>query len=316
MDSFPIDQIIASFEGRLSPEDQKNLESWLSESSENRTQYDDLRKVFAATDTLKIDFHPDKYKALQKVKRKLSTKRTIRWVQGSAAAILLLFVVTRAILLVSPEPKWHEMTASAQQVIFLSDSSKIVLDENAHLKYPDKFEGNERTVFLNGRAYFEIAPNKKLPFVINTSNTKILVLGTKFLVDAVNPKQEWVVVDEGRVAYSPVNSSQEKTVFLTRNRIGTWKASDNQIIESENHETNINSSLSGRLSFNDTPLNEIIKDLERHFQMKIELSDKSLETRKYTGSFVDAEPRKALEIISMTLKISLEKSGNTYIIRP
>jgi ferric-dicitrate binding protein FerR (iron transport regulator) len=108
----------------------------------------------------------------------------------------------------------------------------------------------------------------------------------------------------------------EKTVFLTRNAIGTWNANDNQITVCEIYDDNINSALSGRLSFTDTPLKEIIKDFERHYQVKIELTDKSLESRKYTGTFSHVEPEKTLGIISMSLNISVEKNGNIYIIRP
>jgi len=316
MEPFPIDQIIASIEGRLISDEQHKLDRWLAESAENQANYNEIKKVFEATGKLKVDFNPNEHKALQKVNSRLTSKRYLYWIQRSAAAVILLFVVTKAILFISTETKWNELTATSQQIIYLDDSSKIVLAENAHFKYPVKFGSKERKVFLQGRAYFEIKPDKKHPFVISTNNTNIKVLGTKFLVDASNSRQERVVVDEGKVALSPVNSLPEKTVFLTRNEIGTWNATDNQITECENYDANINSALSGRLSFTDTPLKEIIKDLERHYQVKIELTDKSLESRKYTGTFSHVEPEKTLGIISMSLNISVEKNGNIYIIKP
>jgi len=316
MEPFPIDQIIASIEGRLISDERHKLDRWLAESAENQLDFNEIKKVFESTGKLKVDFNPDEHKALQKVNSRLTSKRYLYWIQRSAAAVVLLFVVAKAILFISTETKWNELTAISQQIIYLDDSSKIVLAENAHFKYPVKFGSKEREVFLQGRAYFEIKPDKKHPFVISTDNTTIKVLGTKFLVDASNSRQERVVVDEGKVALSPVNSLPDKTVFLTRNAIGTWNANDNQITVCENYDTNINSALSGRLSFTDTPLKEIIKDFERHYQVKIELTDKSLESRKYTGTFSHVEPEKTLGIISMSLNISVEKNGNIYIIRP
>ena len=316
MESFPIDQIIASIEGRLTSDEQHELDRWLAKYAENQAYFDEIKKVFEATGKLKVDFKPDAHKALQKLNRRLSSTHYLYWIQRSAAAVILLFVVAKAVLFISTETKWNDLTATSQQIFYLADSSKIVLAENAHFRYPVKFGSKEREVFLQGRAYFEIKPDQKHPFVISTNNTNIKVLGTKFLVDASNPKQERVVVDEGKVAFSPVSSSPEKTIFLTRNEIGIWNAADNQIIECENYDANINSALSGRLSFTDTPLKEIIKDFERHFHIEIELTDKSLESRVYTGSFSTLEAEKAIQILGNSLNLNIKKHENTYILQP
>jgi transmembrane sensor len=316
MDSFPIERIIASFEGRLSDGEQKELELWLSESVENQNKYDELRKVVKLSDQVKVDFQPDECKALESVNRKLRFRRIVIWSQRMAASFVFVFILTRVILFVLPDTNLLEVNSIGQQVIYLSDSSKVTLAANSQLKYQKQFAGNERDVILHGKAYFEITPNKQHPFVVRTTNTKIKVLGTKFMVDAHHPRLEIVVVDEGRVEFSSVKSDKNKVQELTANEIGVWHANNDSITEQLNTDTNLNAGFSRRLTFKEAPLETVIRDFERFYQVKIELSDKRLETRKYTGSFSNQEADKALRILCNSLSLILEQKEAIYIIKP
>jgi len=316
MDSFPIDKIIASLEGGLSGGEQKELELWLAESAENQNLYYELRKIARLSDQVKVDFQPDEYKALESVNRKLRFRRIATWSQRIAASFVFLFILTRVILHVLPDANQLEVNSIGQQVIYLSDSSKVTLAANSQLKYHKQFTGNERDVVLQGKAYFEITPNKQLPFVIRTQNTKIKVLGTKFLVDANNPQKEIVVVDEGHVAFTSLKSDKSKTLELTANEIGVWNATSDSLSEQLNTDPNFNAVLSKRIIFKEAPLKTVIHDFERYYQVKIELADKSLETRKYSGSFSNLEAEKAIQILVNSLNLNIVKNGNTYIIKP
>ena len=71
-----------------------------------------------------------------------------------------------------------------QYQLNLPDGSKVWLNAATSLKYPTAFTGSERTVELNGEAYFQVAPDKLHPFIVSTPNLKISVLGTQFDVAA------------------------------------------------------------------------------------------------------------------------------------
>ena len=135
------------------------------------------------------------------------------------------------------------------------------------------------------------------------------------MVDAAHPNHETVIVDEGKVSFRQINHAQEQMIFLTKYETGTWFADNDSISESKVLESNINSWLSGRLEFDDNTLSEVISDFERTYEIDIELADKRLETLKYTGTFNNIAPEKALETIAITLNISIEKSGKTYILK-
>lgn len=315
MKSVPIEQIIALLENRLSVEEKQKLESWIAESTENRKQFDVIKNLFENSGKFKIDFEPNPKKALQKVNQAINRKRFIRLSQKAAAAILLIFLTTKVVFLISPKTEWIEITAQMQQEILLPDSSKIILAQNANFKYPQKFSKTERTVFLKGKAYFEVYANKELPFVVNTLNTKTVVLGTKFLINASEEETEQIIVDDGKVSFSNINRGQNNVIYLTKNEIGTWNAQNNKISENIVSGTNVNSWLSGILMFNDNTLSEVINDFERIYNISIELADKDFETKKYTGTFKNTEPKKALETVAITLNLLVEKRDNTYIFK-
>ncbi|HMG09322.1 MAG TPA: FecR domain-containing protein [Mucilaginibacter sp.] len=68
--------------------------------------------------------------------------------------------------------------------LILSDGSKIWMNSASTLRYPVTFSGNERRVYLTGEAYFEVAKNARMPFVVKTDKTEVQVLGTHFNVKA------------------------------------------------------------------------------------------------------------------------------------
>ncbi|MFA4869411.1 MAG: FecR domain-containing protein [Pedobacter sp.] len=87
--------------------------------------------------------------------------------------------------------------------LILSDGTKVWLNSISSLKYPAEFKGNERHVVLTGEAYFEVAKNNKMPFIVNVGKTKVEVLGTHFNVMAYNDeKNSAITLLEGAVMVS------------------------------------------------------------------------------------------------------------------
>ncbi|NWJ52921.1 MAG: FecR family protein [Bacteroidetes bacterium] len=70
----------------------------------------------------------------------------------------------------------------SKTTIELPDSSVVILNSGSSLSYPDRFEAGSRTVVLNGEAFFEVKKNKHRPFYVKTNDITIRVLGTKFNV--------------------------------------------------------------------------------------------------------------------------------------
>lgn len=316
MNKVPIQLILQSFENTLSANEREELDVWLGQSSENRTHYDELQKTYIASGKIAVDFEPDEIKALANVNGQISKNKTIRIYWRAAAAVILLLLASQFIFRAQMPHNWNEVIAGQQQTVFLPDSSKVILAKNASLKFPQSFKGNKRKVILAGTAYFEITKNPDKPFHINTAHTEIEVLGTKFLVEANEKDIEKVLVDEGKVAFSSSSVLSRQKVILTKNEIGTWNTESHQLIEQVNPKQNSNAWLSGRLSFSNLPLVEVLKTLENHFRIKIELADTSFAAIKYSGQFNTNDAEKVIETICLTVNLSYENKNQKFIIKP
>jgi transmembrane sensor len=91
--------------------------------------------------------------------------------------------------------------------ITLPDGSNVWLNAASSIKYPSRFNGNERHVELHGEAYFEIFKNKNIPFTVTAENIAIKVLGTHFNVMAYkNEPAINTTLLEGSVSLSAKNS--------------------------------------------------------------------------------------------------------------
>ncbi|MFV0375935.1 MAG: FecR family protein [Mangrovibacterium sp.] len=317
MEQVPIHQILKSFEGRLVKNDSAVLNEWLLLSEANKDLYEELRKAYSTAGKLTMEFEPDSERALLQVTRRIKVHHTIRMLwQSAAAAVILIILSTQLISQLSEPTDWQEVTALERQTVILPDSSKVVLAPNARVQYPTQFAEKLRTIKLEGSAYFEINRNLDKPFKISTKNTLIEVLGTKFMVEAQHPDLERVLVDEGKVAFSSGSVFSRKKVILSKNEIGIWDAENHQLSEQINPEQNANAWLSGRLSFSNQPLYEVIKTLEKHFNIDLNLTDANFAGISYSGQFNTSNPEDIVKTICQTLNLSYTKNEPNFVIKP
>jgi len=122
-----------------------------------------------------------------------------------------------------------ETPRGSQYKVILPDGSNVWLNASSSLKYPVIFSGNKRNVELAGEAYFEVAKNKEMPFVVHTQTQDVQVLGTHFNINAYPDETETkTTLLEGKVLVSKgteskmmrpgdqvVNANQSRTLELS-----------------------------------------------------------------------------------------------------
>ncbi|MBF4494137.1 FecR family protein [Flavobacterium sp. MR2016-29] len=132
------------------------------------------------------------------IQLRIVKKKTINPYLKYMAAASILFLVGLGFLFkpsVSSEKQLSFKTSSIPKSIKLSDGSKIYLAANSLFQYPEKFEGEERKVSLiKGNAFFEIAKDKRHPFIIASGELKTKVVGTSFHIQLSKSKCEVIVV--------------------------------------------------------------------------------------------------------------------------
>lgn len=132
------------------------------------------------------------------IQLRIVKKKTINPYLKYMAAASILFLVGLGFFFkpgIAAEKQLSFKTSSIPKSIKLSDGSKIYLAANSSFQYPEKFNGGERKVsLLKGNAFFEIAKDKKHPFIITSGEIKTRVVGTSFHIQMSKSKCEVIVV--------------------------------------------------------------------------------------------------------------------------
>lgn len=192
----------------------------------------------------------------------------------------------------------------------LSDGTIVHMNSGTSLRYPVQFLKNQnRKVYLMGEAYFEVAKDKAHPFTVNTQELDVEVLGTKFNVNTYSDDLTTdVVLVEGKVSLYKDKKTSNNQVYLTPGLKGT-NIKGKSVITTETVNTDYYTAwVKGSLVFKNAPFSEIIKKLERHYNVTFINKNKMLGREIFNGRF-DNEP------IEAVLKYFSDSYAIDYIIQ-
>ncbi len=197
----------------------------------------------------------------------------------------------------------------------LTDGTLVHLNAGTQLKYPVDFvEGKKRKVFLKGEAYFEVAKDEKHPFIVSTNEIDVRVLGTQFNVSAYEEDKELsTVLVEGSVRMYNT-TEKENGVLMAPNQMATWHKFGETIEVAEVDVTSHISWVKGRLVFRNTMFSEIIKRLERHYNVEIINNNILLDSQYYDATFDVESIEEVLESFNKSYAITYSIVDNKVII--
>ncbi|MEQ2515103.1 MULTISPECIES: FecR family protein [Bacteroides] len=156
--------------------------------------------------------------------------------------------------------------------IVLSDGTKVHLNAESQLTYPVCFSNKERIVQIEGEAYFDVAPDKKHPFIVQTAHTSIQVTGTSFNVRAyADEDMESTTLISGNVKIS----SENETFELVPDQHYTYNKKTHT-----NNVTNVNTELytsweSGSFIFLNVPLKNVMSYLSKWYGFQYSFEDET-----------------------------------------
>jgi transmembrane sensor len=231
-----------------------------------------------------------------------------------AAAAAVLVAVSLTVYYLQNTVFHKDIIVSTRQVkekkeVVLSDGSVIWLNRNSQLSYPETFKGNVRKVSLTGEAYFDVAKNPDKPFVIETTHSEITVLGTSFDVNTDQEKTK-VTVTTGKVNVkslynnASVNLLPEYTATVTKGNIQKSGLKD----------LNYMSWKTGKFIFNDTPLKEVVEDLNSFYSKEIIYKNTTKDCR-FSASFDHAGLSDIMKILELTCDLKIKENENNYEIQ-
>jgi ferric-dicitrate binding protein FerR (iron transport regulator) len=195
----------------------------------------------------------------------------------------------------------------------LSDGTKVNLNAGTSLRYPVKFmKGQNRQVYVeNGEAYFNVTKDVKHPFIVSNNNVNVRVLGTQFNISSY-PEDISVstVLVEGSVSLYDNDGiyKSEKATLLKPGYLADWNKR-NKSIKIEKADIEVHTAwINGRIILKHMKFGNIIKKLERHYDVKINNNNKSLEEELITATF-------DIETIEQVFEVIKELHPIKYIIK-
>jgi ferric-dicitrate binding protein FerR (iron transport regulator) len=311
------DILLKRITGNLNEDDEKNKDTLIKSNNQNERTINRLQKIWEIPDA-KLP-QPDIQKAFDSVLQKtedlqrdtqktpenviqlhdtISNRTTVRRFMNlklMSAAVLLLFAISLIILnnIFMTDTNFHEVYVenTDQKTITLDDGTQIILDAGSHLRYENDFNVDTRKVYFDGEGYFNVTAHPKKPFIIQTTDAMITVLGTKFNVNSWSQNNKIVVfVEEGKVMFCADKlPKSEAHKILTAGQashlLENGYPSEPRFSDKELHLSWLNR----QKYFDNRPLKDVLFQLERWYDFKFDLPDSSFLQKRVTV-FVDNKP--------------------------
>lgn len=299
------------FAGKLSMQEGLSIKQWMESSKENERIFLQERRLFDA-----LLLH-DEHKQMQPARNFQLRKLALECMKVAAVALLTLacYGLYQNMQWNNEEVKMYTVSVPAGQRTHLTlpDGTTVWLNARTTFSYPTSFNSNERTVFLQGEAYFEVSKNLHKPFIVQTQQYNIEVLGTKFDVEAYPDSKNFeTTLMQGSVKVSsPQNPEQSLTlkpnekVFLKDGVLTSTQVSDFSSYRWKE----------GLICFKNIPFEYVMEEFEKYYGMKIVVKNKSVHSYSYTGKFRQTDGIDyALNVLQRDIYFKYEKDTENQII--
>ena len=312
-----LDLITRKLSDEISAEENRKLLEWLNESHDNQQLFDSYKATWDEMDRVKdkssreIDIEWNRLEsALDFDASENQTKERVLFksIYRYAASILMIAVAAFAVYYYLDNQGTEQIISQSQiQEVELSEGSKITVNSNSTLTYPKEFKSDKREVALVGEAFFEVAEDPKRPFIINTGDIQVEVLGTTFNVKAYDNLGEVVViVSSGKVAVYPKDNPNDRVVLVKGEKATFYKESI-KIEKSLNENINFNAWKTKEIIFEDTPMPEVIRIINEIYKSNIKIVGDELNDCPVTTTFNNQSLESILNVLESTLDLTIEK---------
>lgn len=295
-------------------------------------EFRELEKTWNLTGMAHIYRNTDPEKAWVSLTEKMDETRVVSLkrfrLMRYAAIFAALFTVGSVLFLLlnNPEKSQEQVALSSPNAktvrtisapselttITLPDGTKVTLNADTELKYPEKFTASERIVKLSGEAFFDVVHDSNHPFVVETGSVRVEDLGTSFNISAY-PGHSLVEVNvtSGSVRLSD-RQKNESTVIVAGSNGKYSKEQGNMMVSSE-LSPNYQSWITKELTFRHTPLAEVFAQLQNIYHVPIEFSDSSIANISYTANFDKFELDDIVDVIAKTHHLSVSKEAGKIV---
>jgi transmembrane sensor len=318
-------------DGNIQEGDKEKILSWFS-SFQAET---DLRKGYyrywneELSNNLSIEGY-DQEKVLGKIyheikldeSRSLVKKKVINSIINIITKVAaVLFIPLTVFLFVNKERLKPNMTnisyseiyspPGTRTVFYLPDGSTGCLNGGSYLKFPTVFKGESREVSLKGEAFFDVISNPGKPFIVYGENINVIAHGTSFNIKAF-PEDitNKVTLVKGKVEVLRTKDGQiQKLGILEPNQMCVYdcKTSQSKIIQVDADK--IIKWKEGKLVFINEPFHELVKELNRRYNINMVIKDPKLIEYSYLATFEDESMDEVINLLKLSAPIEVKDLG-------
>ncbi len=293
--------ILRQLNGEANPDEKRNFSSWLLQKPENLDLYIEIKKIWELP--MEKEYLFDEAEAEKKINLtiKRNSKKFRLWknLQRVAAVGLLAAVCGTLVFHRVKEPSLEnnkdnmirEITKSSapgeQLRVTLPDGSIVRLNAGSAISYPEKFDPVIRKVTLTGEAFFQVTKDPDHPFVVKCGQFSTTVVGTSFNIKSFRQENVTVTVATGKVKVENRSNRNLREVMLLPNEQATYDTIGKYLKKSEVVASNYYDWIDGNIRFNNDSLEEVMKILERWYNVKIYLKENIRKDIMVNGCYKD-----------------------------
>lgn len=319
--NIPYQLIIDEMEGNISASDLQQLEAWKTAHAEHLSIYNEILRSNDHIELLALKASLNSERAWKDFAPALSrrpaadssaTLRMNNFYKWTAVAAIVFAIVYCASLGFFSGMTTVTTARNEHRKITLPDGSEVMMNENSSLSYSENNFSNNRTVkLLMGEAFFEVKHKEKYPFLIQTPEIDVRDIGTSFNVK-IRPEEITVIVHTGLVSIE--NAELNKKLRLSANDKGIFNRKTKEMTSGTNTDLNYKSWYDRKIQFTKTLLPEVVQDLREVFGSEIILRDPELKNKRLTAFFENQSEEQIMKVISVTLKLHIEKKDSTFVL--
>lgn len=211
--------------------------------------------------------------------------------------------------------EYHELQVSrgGEYKLTLPDGTFVYINSASTLKYPTRFDGDKREVYLSGEAYFEVTKDVEKPFYVVTDHIRVKVYGTAFNINTHDPDYTRAVLVEGKVGVNIVGKCEE--MILTPSRMAVFDKKRNILDVQDVNVQQYVAWKDGLFVFEDERLEKIMDKLALWYDCQVFYLNQKSRDICFTGYLKRYdEIDHILTAIASTVSVSFEINGKTIVV--
>jgi len=308
-------ELILKYISGFASDDEKNhVLDWIDQNDENKKLYSQLKNYWVLEGLKSLD---DAKETTQTettvVKKRWNYYAGLRELYRIAAVLIIALSLFGAYMLFDNREKEENkqimatfeyiVNTGVKGIVNLPDGSKIWLNSSSSIKCPEKFNSDKREIELEGEGYFEVVSDKNWPMYVKTSKGyTVKVTGTSFNLSSYSNDNKLVVtLISGKI--SLLHKDNKKEIIMNpAEEIVIPDMQRPTLVKNANIEYNT-AWKEGYLLFDDSPMDEVIKKMERWYGVKFTINDASILNYRFTANFKSESITQVLEILRLSSNI-------------